>query len=70
MLYLIAVVLPPLAVLLCGKFFQALLSVPLTLLGWAPGVIHALFVVNNHYAEKRNARLIKAVERNRFAGYV
>ncbi len=67
MLYLVAVVLPPLAVLLCGKPFQALLSVPLTLLGWAPGVIHALFVVNNHYAEQRNRRLIRAVERSRFA---
>jgi uncharacterized membrane protein YqaE (UPF0057 family) len=65
MLYLVAVVLPPLAVLLCGKPFQALLSIPLTLLGWAPGVIHALFVVNNHYADERSKRLIHAVERNR-----
>jgi uncharacterized membrane protein YqaE (UPF0057 family) len=70
MLYLIAVVFPPLAVLLCGKPIQALLSIPLTMLGWAPGVIHALFVVNNHYAEQRNKRLIQAVERTRFAGYV
>ena len=70
MLYLVAVVLPPLAVLLCGKPFQALLSLPLTLLGWAPGVIHALFVVNNHYAEQRNERLIQAVERNRLTTYI
>jgi uncharacterized membrane protein YqaE (UPF0057 family) len=65
MLYLLAVVLPPLAVLLCGKPFQALLSIPLTLLGWVPGMLHALFVVSNHYAEKRNDRLIRAVGRNR-----
>jgi uncharacterized membrane protein YqaE (UPF0057 family) len=70
MLYLIAVVFPPVAVLLCGKPFQALLSIPLTLLGWAPGVIHALFVVNNHYADKRNKQLIRAVERGHFAGRV
>ncbi len=69
MLYLIAVIIPPLAVLLCGKPFQALLSIPLTLLGWAPGVVHALFVVNNHYAEERNKQLIQAVERNRLAAY-
>jgi uncharacterized membrane protein YqaE (UPF0057 family) len=68
MLYLLAVVLPPLAVLLCGKPFQALLSIPLTLLGWAPGAIHALFVVSNHYADQRNRRLIRAVERR--GGYV
>ena len=65
MLYLLAIVFPPLAVLLCGKPFQALLSLPLTLMGWAPGVIHALFVVNNHYAEQRSQRLIRAVEHNR-----
>ena len=67
MLYLIAVVIPPLAVLLCGKPFQALLSIPLTVLGWVPGVIHALFVVNHHYAEQRNKRLIRAIEHNRFS---
>ena len=65
MLYLLAVVLPPLAVLLCGKPFQALLSIPLSLMGWVPGVIHALFVVSNHYADQRSERLIRAVERNR-----
>jgi uncharacterized membrane protein YqaE (UPF0057 family) len=63
MLYLIAVIIPPLAVLLCGKPFQALLSIPLTLLGWVPGVVHAVFVVQNHYADQRNKRLIRAVER-------
>jgi uncharacterized membrane protein YqaE (UPF0057 family) len=63
MLYLVAVVLPPLAVLLCGKPFQALLSIPLSLLGWVPGVVHALFVVNNHYADERARRLVRAMER-------
>ncbi|MCA1646211.1 MAG: YqaE/Pmp3 family membrane protein [Chloroflexi bacterium] len=65
MLYLLAVVLPPLAVLFCGKPFQALLSIPLCLLGWAPGVVHALFVVSNHYADQRSRRLIRAMDRNR-----
>jgi len=65
MLYLVAVVLPPLAVLLSGKPFQALLSLiaQLTLIGWLPATLHALFVVNNHYADKRNQRLIRATER-------
>ena len=40
-------------------------SAPLTLLGWFPGVIHATFVVQNHYADERNKRLIRAVERHR-----
>jgi uncharacterized membrane protein YqaE (UPF0057 family) len=60
MLYLIAVILPPLAVLLAGKPFQALLSIPLTLLFYVPGILHALFVVHNHYADRRTDRLIRA----------
>jgi uncharacterized membrane protein YqaE (UPF0057 family) len=64
-LYLVAVVLPPLAVLLAGKPFQAIISfiLQLTLIGWAPATIHALFVVNNYYADRRANRMIKAMTR-------
>ena len=61
MLYLLAILLPPLAVLLCGKPFQAVLNLLLTLLLWIPGAVHALFVVNSHLADKRNEALIRAV---------
>ena len=64
-LYLLAVIFPPLAVLLSGKPFQALINVVLTIALWVPGMIHAIFVVHNHYADKRNERLIKAMERTR-----
>jgi uncharacterized membrane protein YqaE (UPF0057 family) len=59
MLYLRAVVLPPLAVLLAGKPFQALLNIGLTILLWVPGMIHAILVVHNRYADKRQDRLIR-----------
>lgn len=62
MRYFLAIILPPLAVLLCGKPFQVVLNIILTLLGWIPGVIHALFVVNSHLADKRNKELINAIE--------
>lgn len=62
MRYFLAIILPPLAVLLCGKPFQVVLNIILTLLGWIPGVIHALFVVQNHLADKRNKELINAIE--------
>ncbi len=67
MLYLLAVIVPPLAVLLAGKPFQALFSLlaQLTLIGWLPATLHALFVVHNHYSDKRARRLIKAMERAR-----
>ena len=53
MLYLLAIVLPPLAVLLTGRPLQALLNVLLTLFFWIPGVLHAILVVNEHKANQR-----------------
>ena len=62
MLYLVAIFLPPVAVLLCGKPVQAILNLILTLLFYVPGLIHALLVVNNHYADKRTERVIKEMK--------
>ncbi len=60
MRYFLAIVLPPLAVLFCGKPVQFLLNILLTLLGWIPGVIHAVLVVHEHLADKRAQRIIRA----------
>jgi uncharacterized membrane protein YqaE (UPF0057 family) len=63
-LYLLALLLPPLAVLLCGKPFQAVLNLiiwPLTLhLG---AVVHALFVVHQHYADQRHQEVLREMRR-------
>jgi uncharacterized membrane protein YqaE (UPF0057 family) len=56
LLYLLAIILPPIAVLFVGKPFQALLNLILTLIGWIPGVIHAVLVVNEYKADKRAQR--------------
>jgi len=58
---LIAVFLPPIAVLLCGKPIRALLTVPLCALFWFPAVIYAWSVVNTTAADRRTARLDKAI---------
>ena len=60
MRYFIAIILPPVAVLLCGKPIQFILNIILTLLFWIPGVIHAILVVNGHLADKRTDRIVKA----------
>ena len=65
MLYLVAILVPPLAVLLCGKPFQALLNIVLTLLIYFPGMIHAILVVNNYYADQRTKKIVKALEREK-----
>ena len=53
MLYLICIILPPLAVLFTGRLGAFLVSLLLTLFGWLPGVIHAFFVVNDWKNEER-----------------
>jgi uncharacterized membrane protein YqaE (UPF0057 family) len=59
MLYLLAVILPPVAVLLRGKPFQALLNLVLTLCFWVPGVIHAWIVINGANQDKRMKKQAK-----------
>lgn len=63
MLYLLAVLLPPVAVLLCGKPIQALLNFFLTLLFWVPGMIHAILVVSNRNSEKQTDRIISELRK-------
>ena len=50
MLYVLAVLMPPVAVALAGSPQQAALNALLTTLMWLPGVIHALIVVGAHQA--------------------
>lgn len=63
MRYLVAILLPPVAVLFCGRPIQALLNLVLTLCFWVPGVVHAVLVVNADAEEERNEKLIRAIER-------
>ena len=62
MRYLLAILLPPVAVFLCGKPIQGIISIILTLAFWIPGVIHALFVVHSHLADKRTDRIVEALK--------
>ena len=52
-MYLIALIFPPLAVLMCGKPIQALLNTLFCLFFWIPGIIHAIMVVSDYKADKR-----------------
>lgn len=63
MLYLLAVLLPPLAVVLAGKPSKVLTSLVLTLLLWVPGIIHAWITIGRARQEKRDKRLLAAQHR-------
>ena len=64
MLYLLAIILPPVAVLICGKPIQAVLNLILTLALWIPGIVHAIFVVHSNLADKRTDRIIDAFDKS------
>jgi len=65
MLYLLAIVLPPLAVLLVGKPIQALLNLILTIFFWIPGAIHAILVVHDKKADQRMKKQAELIAKHK-----
>ncbi|MCC8426142.1 YqaE/Pmp3 family membrane protein [Mucilaginibacter sp. UR6-11] len=65
MRYFLCLLLPPLAVFSTGRVGAFILSIFLTLFFWIPGVIHAILVTNDYYAEKRHRQLVRAMKRGR-----
>jgi uncharacterized membrane protein YqaE (UPF0057 family) len=61
MKYLVAIFLPPLAVLLCGKPFQSVINFFLTLCFYFPGALHAMLVVSSTNADRRSRDQIEAI---------
>ncbi|MFH6988652.1 YqaE/Pmp3 family membrane protein [Flavobacterium collinsii] len=59
-----AIFFPSLSFLLRGKLLTALLCLILqiTLIGWIPAAIWAVLSLENSRADRRNAKLIKAVK--------
>jgi hypothetical protein len=71
MMFLVAILVPPLAMLLVGKPFQAILCLVLqiSVIGWIPAAVWPCLVVNGHQADQRTERLLretrKAAQRER-----
>jgi uncharacterized membrane protein YqaE (UPF0057 family) len=62
-MYLLAILLPPVAVLFCGKPIQALLNFILTLCFWLPGAIHACMVVHEMKQDKRIEKMARLMNK-------
>jgi uncharacterized membrane protein YqaE (UPF0057 family) len=67
MLSILAVLCPPLAVWATGKPSRVLANLGLTLLGFLPGVLHALAEVERHTVGRRYESVMRALERQRAA---
>jgi uncharacterized membrane protein YqaE (UPF0057 family) len=65
MRYVLAIVLPPIAVLSTGRVLQAVINLLLTLLGWVPGVVHAALITNDYYNDKRINRMLDSLRASR-----
>ncbi len=60
---LIAVICPPLAVLLTGNRSGAVVNAGLTLLFYVPGLLHALAEVDRHSTVQRYEAVMQALDR-------
>ena len=58
-MYLLAILLPPVAVLICGKPLQAFINLILCLFLYIPGMVHAIMVVNEYKADRRAEKMGK-----------
>lgn len=65
MLYFLAVICPPLAVLFCNRPGSFLINLILTLIFYIPGMIHAILIVADTKAEKRNREVVEAINRQK-----
>jgi uncharacterized membrane protein YqaE (UPF0057 family) len=65
MRYVIAVLLPPLGMALCGKVGQAILCaiLMLTCIGWPVASIWAVLVVSDYQADQRNQQIIRVLRK-------
>ncbi len=64
MRYFLCIILPPIAVLTTGRIGAFILSLLLTLLGWIPGVIFAILIVNKHYSDLKHKEMLHAMRNN------
>ena len=76
MIYLVAVLIPPLALLFEGKIFQAVINAVFWILGiifvifggfilWAITIIHAIIVVRGAQADARTQKIVDAINANK-----
>lgn len=65
MIYLLAILLPWLALMLRGRIWQGILCIllQLTVLGWIPAAIWAVLVINNDNAERRHQETMAIMSR-------
>ncbi|CAN5324365.1 YqaE/Pmp3 family membrane protein [soil metagenome] len=62
--YFLCFLLPPAAVLSTGNKGGFVLNTFLTLFFWVPGIIHAVWMINKFYEDKRQSDMMGIHKRN------
>lgn len=64
---LLAILLPFLSFIFRGKIISGIICfiLQITLIGWLPAAIWAVMSLNNDRAERRNEKLIKAINKSK-----
>jgi len=60
-MFILAILFPPLAVLLTGRLGSFIVNLLLCLLLWLPAIIHGCFVVADWKAEQRQKKLLRTI---------
>jgi uncharacterized membrane protein YqaE (UPF0057 family) len=64
MRYFSCIFFPPIAVLTNGKIGAFILNIILAILGWIPGVIHAVLVTNKFYTDQSHLEMMMMQSRS------
>lgn len=57
-----AILLPPIAVFICGKPIQDIINIFLTLAFYVPGAVHAMLVVHTYHEDARTDKIVNAMK--------
>ena len=52
MMFILCIILPPIAAAISGGFSSFLINLILTCFGWLPGIVHAIMVTNKAIVEE------------------
>ena len=63
-MFILCIILPPIAAAISGGFSSFLINIILTCCGWLPGVVHAFMVTKNARVEEEKEQLIATIKKS------
>ena len=63
-MFILCMILPPIAAAISGGFSSFLINIILTCCGWLPGVVHAFMVTKNARVEEEKEQLMATIKKS------